>query len=66
MNLKYYQEEFQSKAMQWWRTLSINEQKAFEKKYQAVVINGLALGSYIAEMFDKEGALFPLDFYTTI
>ena len=54
MNPKYYVKEFQVKANAWWRTLSINEQKAFEKKHKAIVINGLALKSDIAMMFDKE------------
>lgn len=54
MNPKYYLKDYQNKANAWWRTLSINEMKALEKKHKAIVINGLALKSDIAMMFEKE------------
>lgn len=38
--------------MNWWRSLSINEQKAFEKKYETT--KGYAIRSEIAEIFDME------------
>jgi hypothetical protein len=49
---KYYNRDFQSVAMKWWRSLSINEQKAFEKKHGTIY--GRAIRSEIAEIFDKE------------
>jgi hypothetical protein len=52
INPKYYTKEFQSFAMAWWKSLSINEQKAFEKKHGTIY--GSAIPSEIAEIFDKE------------
>lgn len=50
MNEKYYNKDFQSKALKWWRTLSINEQKAFEKKLPIMGDN--ARHSEIAEIYN--------------
>ena len=52
MNMKYYQKEFQAEALRWWRTLSINEMKAFEKQYK--IVGYRALRSEIAEIYDSE------------
>ena len=52
-NPKHYDKVFQSEAIKWWRTLSINEQKAYEKKYSTIM--GSALKSEIAAIYDGEG-----------
>ena len=49
---KYHSKSLQQQARKWWRTLSINEQKAFQKKHG--FIYHAALPHEIAEMFDKE------------
>lgn len=54
MNMKYYARTFQNEANKWWRTLSINEMKAFEKKHNAIRIGGVTLPSSIAEIYDNE------------
>jgi len=48
---KYYDKEFQAKAWQWWRTLSINEMKEFERKHGLI---SMAVASDIARIYDRE------------
>lgn len=53
INLKYYHDkDFQAEAARWWRSLSINEMKAFENKYK--VVYRPALPQDVAEIYDKE------------
>lgn len=54
--MKYYDKEFQGKANLWWRTLSTNEQKAFEKKYNTIDRSRVR-PSEVAEIYDHEVAL---------
>lgn len=51
MNLKHYNKDFQNKAMTWWRTLSINQQKEYEKAHG--IIYDMALRSEVAAIYDK-------------
>lgn len=51
-NPKHYNKAFQAEALQWWRTLSINEMKALEAKHQ--VIYRPAPRSEIAAIYDLE------------
>ncbi len=52
MNLKHYQKDFQAEAIAWWRTLSINEMKAYEKANG--IVGRMARNSEIAEIYDNE------------
>lgn len=49
---KHYQKDFQTKANAWWRTLSINEMKAFERQYK--VAGSMALPSDIAAIYSLQ------------
>lgn len=50
-NSKNYDQVFQSEAIKWWRTLSINQMKEFERKYQTF---GMATLSEIANIYNLE------------
>jgi len=52
INYQYYDVKFQTMAICWWRTLSINQMKAFEKKHS--VIGDMASDSEIAYIWDVE------------
>jgi len=53
MNLKYYQKDFQAKALLWWRsTLSNNQQIEYQNKH-GIIFNS-PLKSEIAKIFDME------------
>ena len=56
MIAKYYDKAFQAKAFQWWRSLSINEMKSFERQYGISRFCRMAIASEIAEIYDHEGA----------
>jgi|LSQX01.2.fsa_nt_gb hypothetical protein len=49
MNPLYYDKAFQAEANAWWRTLSINEMKAYERQFQTIM--GMALPSEIAKIY---------------
>ena len=51
----YFDKEFRAEALKWWRTLSTNQQKAFEKKYKTIY--GAAMRHEIAEIYDGEQAI---------
>lgn len=50
----HYKKDFQAKAQQWWRSLSINEQKSFEQKHNAIKLSGVILRSEMARVFELE------------
>lgn len=53
INLKYYlDKEFRKEAVIWWRSLSINQQKAYAKALPS--ISNQARDSEIAEIYDNE------------
>ena len=54
-NPKYYDKKVQANALNWWSTLSINEQKAFETKHGTIY--GRVMNSEVAAIYDAE---FPL------
>ena len=48
----YFDKPFRVLANRWWRTLSINEMKSFEKKHG--IISHMAGQSEIAAIYDAE------------
>lgn len=56
MNLEYHpkhhKKEYQFEAYRWWRTLSINEMKAFEKKHETIY--GPAMPCEVAAIYEIE------------
>lgn len=62
-NPKFYNEEFQKEAWRWWRSLSINQQNEFKKKYigfsfefNGVMVHSTleATGPRVAEIYEGE------------
>lgn len=56
---KYYDKTFQAQAYRWWRNLSINQMKGYERQYGISQFNRSALPSEVAEIFDREGQPAP-------
>lgn len=52
-NPKFLDKSFQAEALKWWRTLSINEQKALHTKYNALLFSQI-LPHEIARIYDAE------------
>jgi hypothetical protein len=46
--------DYQTKAFAWWRSLSINEMKALEKKYNLLCIGYTPSLSDIVAVFEQE------------
>ena len=59
VNLKHYQKDFQSAALRWWSTLSINEMKAFERAHG--IVGRMARKSEIAAIYDARSEIDVLD-----
>jgi hypothetical protein len=55
-NPKYYDKSFQAQANEWWRSLSLNEMKAFKVKYVDASYRCVHsfVASEIAEIYDRE------------